>query len=175
MKKTLIIAIAGILTFSCSKKESQKTPEKSDSTKITDSINAERTKINDSIKAINSKNRFRDFSGSHKFVYQNDSSPKYSGSVNFTKIEGERDNYTISGNIKSGKNSVSLKGFVQVITAKHMNFTGEITQSISDNDNGKAYTRKGTKTFMSKDGGKTYRLQDMVNGSGFVDYIDIHF
>ncbi|UFH33796.1 hypothetical protein LNP04_08885 [Chryseobacterium sp. C-71] len=175
MKKTLIIAIAGILTFSCSKKETQKTPEKSDSTKITDSINAERTKINDSIKALNSKNRFRDFSGSHKFVYQNDSSPKYSGSVNFTKIEGERDNYTVSGSIKSGNNSVNLKGFVQVVTAKHMNFTGEITQSISDNDNGKPYTRKGTKTFMSKDGGKTYRLQDMVNGSGFVDYIDIHF
>lgn len=175
MKKTLIIAIAGILTLSCSKKESQKTPEKSDSTKITHSINAQRTKINDSIKAINSTNRFRDFSGSHKFVYQNDSSPKYSGSVNFKKIEGERDNYTLSGDIKSGKNSITLRGFVQVVTAKHMNFTGEITQSISDNDNGKPYTRKGTKTFMSKDGGKTYRLQDMVNGSGFVDYIDIHF
>ncbi|MCW3169826.1 hypothetical protein OMO38_14975 [Chryseobacterium sp. 09-1422] len=175
MKKTLIIAIAGILTFSCSKKESQKTSEKADSTKITDSINAERTQINDSIKALNSKNRFKDFSGSHKFVYQNDSSPKYSGLVNFTKIEGERDNYNVSGNIKSGKNSVNMKGFVQVVTAKHINFTGEITQSIADNDNGKIYTRKGTKTFMSKDGGKTYRLQDMVNGSCFVDYIDIHF
>lgn len=175
MKKTLILAIAGILTFSCSKKESQINSEKSESTKSTDSINAERTKINDRIKALNSKNRFRDFSGSHKFVYQNDSSPKYSGSVNFTKIEGERDNYTMSGNIKSGNNSVNLKGFVQVVTAKHMNFTGEITQSISGNDNGKPYTRKGTKTFMSKDGGKSYRLQDMVNGSGFVDYIDIHF
>ncbi|MDF2552953.1 MAG: hypothetical protein K0R77_2228 [Chryseobacterium sp.] len=175
MKKTLIIAIAGILTFSCSKKESQKTGQLSDSTKTVDSINEARTKINDSIKALNSKNRFRDFSGSHKFVYQNDSSPKYSGSVNFTKIDGERDNYTLSGDIKSGKNSVTLKGFAQVLSPKSMNFTGEITQSISDNDNGKPYTRKGTKTFMSKDGGKTYRLQDMVNGSGFVDYIDIHF
>lgn len=175
MKKTLIIAIAGILTFSCSKKESQKTDNTSDSTKTVDSINAARTKINDSIKALNSKNRFRDFSGSHKFVYQNDSSPKYSGSVNFTKIEGERDNYNVSGDIKSGNNSVVLKGFVQVVSAKHMNFTGEIIQKISDNDNGKPYKRKGTKTFMSKDGGKTYRLQDMVNGSGFVDYIDIHF
>ncbi|MCU7618322.1 hypothetical protein NZ698_14070 [Chryseobacterium sp. PBS4-4] len=175
MKKTLIIAIAGILTFSCSKKESQKTDNNSDSTKTVDSINEARTKINDSIKALNSKNRFRDFSGSHKFVYQNDSSPKYSGSINFTKIEGERDNYTLSGDIKSGKNSVILKGFVQVLSPKSMNFTGEITQSISENDNGKSYTRKGTKTFMSKDGGKTYRLQDMVNGSGFVDYIDIHF
>ena len=170
MKKTLILAIAGILTISCSKNEN-----KSESIKNTDSINAERTKRNDSIKALNSKNRFKDFSGSHKFMYQNDSSPKSSGTVNFTKIEGERDNYTISGDIKSGKKHVTIKGFVMVISAKSMNFTGEITQSISENDNGKPYTRKGTKTFLSKDGGKTYRLQDMVNGSGFVDYIDIHF
>ncbi len=170
MKKTLILAIAGILTISCSKNEN-----KSESSKNTDSINAERTKRNDSINALNSKNRFKDFSGSHKFVYQNDSSPKSSGTINFTKIEGERDNYTLSGDIKSGKNYVTLKGFVMVISAKSMNFTGEITQSISENDNGKPYTRKGTKTFLSKDGGKTYRLQDMVNGSGFVDYIDIHF
>jgi len=173
MKKTLIIAIAGILTFSCSKKDTQK--DKTDHTNTVDSINNARTKTNDSIKALNSKNRFRDFSGSHRFVYQNDSSPKYSGSVNFTKTDGERDHYTISGDIKSGKNSVIIQGFAKVVSAKHINFTGEITQRIADNDNGKAYTRKGTKTFMSKDGGKTYRLQDMVNGSGFVDYIDIHF
>ncbi|WP_346983299.1 hypothetical protein [Chryseobacterium sp. POE27] len=56
-----------------------------------------------------------------------------------------------------------------------MNFSGTLTQSISENDNGKPYVRNKPKTFMSKDGGKTYRLQDMVNGSGFVDYIDIHF
>ena len=175
MKKVILIAITGFITISCSKKEPANTDRGSESTKSVESINADRIKINDSIKALNSKNRFRDFSGNHKFVYQNDSSPKYSGSVNFTKIEGERDNYNVSGDIKSGKNSITLKGFVMVISSKNMNFTGEITQSISDNDNGKPYTRKGTKTFTSKDGGKTYRLQDMVNGSGFVDYIDIHF
>ena len=175
MKKKLVVAIAGILMFSCSKKQSQKAVEKSDKAEITDSINAQRIKTNDSIKALNSKNRFKDFSGSHQFFYQNDSSPRYSGSVKLTRIEDERDHYNISGNIKSGKNTVTLKGFMQVVSTKHMNFTGEITQSISDNDNGKPYTRKGTKTFMSKDGGKTYRLQDMVNGSGFVDYIDIQY
>ena len=175
MKNILILAGIGILSFSCSKKETTEVNNKVDSTKIVDSINDARTKLNDSIKAKNSENRFKDFSGSHKFFYQNDSSPKYSGSVNFTKIEGERDNYNVSGSIKSGNNSVNIKGFVQVVSAKHMNFTGEITQKIPENDNGKPYTRKGTKTFASKDGGKTYRLHDMVNGSGFVDYIDIKF
>jgi len=64
---------------------------------------------------------------------------------------------------------------MKVVSDKHMNFTGSISQSISENENGKIDIRKGTKTFLSKDGGKTWRLQDMVNGSGFVDYIDIHF
>lgn len=176
MKKILILAFTTVLIISCSEKESkQKTEKKSDAAQVSDSIIAARKKKNDSIKVLNSQNRFKDFSGSHKFTYRNDTSAKMSGSVNFTKIEDERDNYNVSGNIKSGENTVDIKGFVHIVTAKHMNFTGEITQSISDNDNGKQYIRKGTKTFMSKDGGKTYRLQDMVNGSGFVDYIDIQF
>lgn len=175
MKNFLTVIALATIIISCSKKETQSTDGKSDNTAVVDSINAARTKINDSIKAKNSVNRFKDFNGTHKFTYQNDSSPKYSGSVKFDKIDGERDHYTISGDIKSGKNNVTIKGFAAVVSDKHLNFTGEITQSIADNDNGKAYTRKGTKTFMSKDGGKTWRLQDMVNGSGFVDYIDIHF
>ncbi|WP_394664841.1 hypothetical protein [uncultured Chryseobacterium sp.] len=169
MKNFLTAVILAAFAVSCSKKEATSTSDKTDSTKIIDSINAARTKINDSIK---SKNHFKDFSGSHKFTHN---SIKNSGSVNFKKIDGERDHYDVSGNISSGKNTVEIKGFMAVVSDKHMNFTGEITESISANDNGKPYTRKGTKTFLSKDGGKTYRLQDMVNGSGFVEYIDIHF
>ena len=48
-----------------------------------------------------------------------------------------------------------------MVSEKHMNFTGEIIQKISANDNGKPYTRKGTKTFASKDGGKTFTWQKM--------------
>ncbi|MCE3077212.1 hypothetical protein [Chryseobacterium gwangjuense] len=169
MKNFLAAIAISVLIVSCSKKETTPVSAKTDSTKIVDSINAVRTKINDSIR---NKNQFKDFSGEHKFTHnliQN------SGTVDFKKIDGERDHYTVSGNIKSGKNYVEIKGFIAVVSDKHMNFTGEITQSISENDNGKPYTRKGTKTFASKDGGKTYLLQDMVNGSGFVDYIDIHF
>jgi len=169
MKNFLAAITIAVFVVSCSKKETIPTSVKTDSTKIVDSINAARTKINDSIR---SKNQFKDFSGDHKFTHN---LIKTAGTVNFKKIDGERDHYTVSGAIKSGKNSLEIKGFMAVVSNKHMNFTGEITQSISDNDNGKPYTRKGTKTFASKDGGKTYRLQDMVNGSGFVDYIDIHF
>ncbi|ANF51108.1 hypothetical protein A0O34_11545 [Chryseobacterium glaciei] len=172
--KNLITAIAiTTLVVSCSKKDAQSTANQSDSTKIVDSINAARTKINDSIKAKNSENNFKDFSGDHKFTYQSQNSSTKTGSVNFKKMG--RDDYDVSGSIKSGEISVTIKGSAVVVSPKHLNFTGEITQSISSDNNGKPYTRKGTKTFMSKDGGKTWRLQDMVNGSGFVDYIDIHF
>ncbi|WP_415329084.1 hypothetical protein [Chryseobacterium sp. MMS23-Vi53] len=169
MKNFLTAFAVTALLISCSKKETTSTSTQTDSTKIVDSINAARTKINDSIK---SKNHFKDFNGIHKFTHN---SINNSGSVVFKKIEGERDHYDVSGSIKSGKNTVEIKGFMAVVSDKHMNFTGEITESISANDNGKLYTRNGTKTFMSKDGGKSYRLQDMVNGSGFVEYIDIHF
>ncbi|MPS66430.1 MAG: hypothetical protein DI622_09185 [Chryseobacterium sp.] len=169
MKNALATIAILVLIVSCSKKETTPSSVQTDSTKIIDSINAVRTKINDSIR---SKNSFKDFSGDHKFTHN---LIKNTGTIHFKKIEGEKDHYNVSGNIKSGKNSVEIKGFVAVVSDKHMNFTGEITQSITENDNGKPYTRKGTKTFASKDGGKTYRLQDMINGSGFVDYIDIHF
>lgn len=167
MKNILIAAFIAALFVSCSKKEAQATPSQADSIKIIDSINTARTKINDSIK---NKNSFEDFSGSHKFTHN---LIKTSGSVDFRKTGG--DSYDVSGSVKSGKDFVTMEGSAVVVSPKHMNFTGEIKQSISENDNGKPYTRKGTKTFLSKDGGKTWRLQDMVNGSGFVDYIDIHF
>ncbi|WP_419869704.1 hypothetical protein [Chryseobacterium sp. CT-SW4] len=170
MKKIIILAAFSIAAASCSKKETQPSSGDIDSTKIIDSINAVRTKINDSIRAKNSENRFKDFDGAHKFTHNLITK---SGSVSFKKVD--RDRYEITGNIKSGKDFVDIKGDMKIISDKYMNFTGEIRQSISQNENGKVYTRKGTKTFLSKDGGKTWRLQDMVNPSGFVDYIDIHY
>lgn len=171
MKNFLTVLAFTALLISCSKKEtsSATNSNQADSTKIIDSINAARTKINDSIK---SKNRFRDFSGKHTFTHN---LINKKGSLNFEKVEGERDRYKVSGEIRSGKNYVTIDGTANVVSDNHVNFSGTLTQSISEYDNGKPYVRKKPKTFMSKDGGKTYRLQDMVNGSGFVDHIDIHF
>ncbi|MCA6069308.1 hypothetical protein JI747_019245 [Chryseobacterium sp. RG1] len=169
MKNFLATIAIAVLIVSCSKKEAIPSSAQTDSTKIIDSINAVRTKINDSIR---SKNSFKDFSGNHKFTHNLINNP---GTINFKKIDGERDHYNVSGDIRVGKDYVHIQGFIAVVSNKHMNFTGNVSESISENENGKLYIRQGTKTFASKDGGKTYRLQDMVNGSGFVDYIDIHF
>ncbi|RMZ58132.1 hypothetical protein D1632_17755 [Chryseobacterium nematophagum] len=170
MKHVIIIITVAASLLSCSKKEADSISGQKDSIKTIDSINTIRTKINDSIKVKNNKNRFQDLSGDHKFTHNLIKAP---GSVNFKKMG--RDDYDVSGSIKAGKNYVTINGTAIAVSSKHINFTGEIKQSIGENDNGKPYIRKGTKTFMSKDGGKTYRLQDMVNSSGFVDYIDIYF
>ena len=52
-----------------------------------------------------------------------------------------------------------------------MNFDGEITQKI----NGTVFERTAKTTFFDEGKGKFWRLQNKVNGSGFVDYIDIYF
>ena len=162
MKNIFFLSVF-IVAFSCNKNNHSQT----DSTKIIDSINAARTKINDSIR---NRNHFENMTGTHIFTH-NGISEK--GTVIFKKVKDNNDEYEISGEIKSGKNYAKINGLGIRVSPKHFNFTGEITQSIQDYDNGKIYIRKGTKTFLSKDGGKSWRLQDMVNSSGFADYIDI--
>ena len=167
MKNILTALIILLAASSCAKKESVPVTKTTDSTAIIDSINAVRTKINDSIR---NRNRFGNMSGTHTFTHNGISGK---GKVTFTKMDGNNDEYKINGEVRSGKNYAAINGSGIRVSRKHLNFTGEITQSIGEYNNGKTFTRKGTKTFLSKDGGKTWRLQDMVNSAGFVDYIDI--
>ncbi len=166
MKNLLLFIILLTGAVSCQKKEytTTETPV-IDSTKIIDSINAVRTKINDSIR---NTNRFPDFSGSYGFGHNLISK---TGTVTFKKTG--RDEYDVKGEARSGKNYITIRGTAERVSLQHLNFTGKISQSIQDDNNGKVYTRSGTNTFMTKDGGKTWRLQNMVNSAGFVDHIDI--
>lgn len=172
MKKIFLLIPILIAAISCQKKDnttSDSTPSKIDSTAIIDSLNRARTKINDSIR---SKNRFPSLSGTHTISH--DLIGK--GNVKFTKVGGNGDEYLVDGGTKSGKNYLTINGTSSRVSEKHFNFTGKIIQSIQDNDNGKVYTRNATKTFMTKDGGKTWRLQEKdPNPSGFVDIIEIKF
>ena len=156
--------------FSCNKSGKTSDQIVKDSLKVIDSINVSRTKYNDSIKILNSKNHFRDLSGPHQI---NHSSIKNTGKVQLKNIG--RDLYEISGGAKSAENYVKIEGEIKMVSEEFMNFTGKISQSIQEEDNGKVDVRTKKTTFAKKGNSKFWRLQNMRNSSGFADYIDIYF
>ena len=167
MKKLFFIPLI-LIAFSCNK-TGENNAKDVDSTKIIDSINAVRMKYNDSIRALNNKNNFGDLSGKHKLTFVSDDGVSLTGTVNFTKIMS--DGYEVKGQAKSGKNSLIIDGKADRVTKKHINFYGEIKQTI----NGKTESKNKSNTFRDEGKGKFFRLQQKVNSEGFVDYIDIHY
>lgn len=167
MKKTFLLLTLVIL-FSCNKEGRNSKKMVIDSAKIIDSINLVRTKYNDSIKIISTKNVLRDLSGKHVFTHN---SIPNKGSVVFKNIG--RDLYEVSGSAASGKNYVKIEGEIKMVSEEFLNFTGKITQSISENDQGKIDVRTKKASFAKQGNAKYWRLQNRLNSSGFVDYIDI--
>ena len=164
--KKLALLIAAISIVSCKKSENINN-SKIDSVKIIDSINTARTKINDSIL---SHPRFKDWEGSHTFKHDGING---NGKITFKTIG--RDEYEMNGEVRNGKNYITISGIGTMRSDKHLSFEGEMKQSLQDVDNGKLDIRKGVKTFLTKDGGETFRLQQKVNSAGFVDFIDIKY
>ena len=167
MKKFILLSSA-IFLFSCSKKESGFSQTISDSTKIIESLNLERTKINDSIRLKNNQNIFADLSGTHSLKFSSDEGT-INGKINFEKTG--RDLYKVSGSGKSGQNIINIEGTINRVSGRHLNFEGKIIQNI----NGTTFTRTKKTTFLDEGKGNYWRLQDKINGSGFVEYIDIYF
>lgn len=171
MKNLILLITILTLIISCNNKDEYEKNLATEKAEQVDSINAARKKINDSILILNEKNNYKDLTGNHIFTMASEGISTLSGSVNFTKIDA--DEYQISGSAKSGKNTIEIAGVGKLITEEFLNFEGEISQNIKQN--GGKYTRKGKKTFQAKGKDKFWRLQNMVNNNGFVDYIDIHF
>ena len=167
MKKFILLSSA-IFLFSCSKKESGFSQTISDSTKIIESLNLERTKINERIRLKNNRNIFADLSGTHSLKFSSDEGT-INGKINFEKTG--RDLYKVSGSGKSGQNIINIEGTINRVSGRHLNFEGKIIQNI----NGTTFTRTKKTTFLDEGKGNYWRLQDKINGSGFVEYIDIHF
>ena len=168
MKKAFLITSA-ITLLSCSKKELKNIDDISPENKKIESINVERQKLNDSIAIRNQRNVLRDLSGKHQLKFSSDETTGFTGTINFENIG--RDLYNVAGNAKSGNNTLEIKGTVKRVTEKHLNFEGEITQKI----NGVIYKRTKPTTFFNEGKGNFWRLQNKVNGSGFVDYMDIYY
>lgn len=167
MKKLLLIPLVFAI-ISCNK-NGENNSKKIDSAKIIDSMNAVIMKHNDSIRALNNKNHFDDLSGSHQLTFSADDGTTLTGTVNFTKIMS--DGYEVKGSAKSGNNSLIINGKADRVTKKHINFYGEIKQSI----NGKTESKSKNNTFRDEGKGNFFRLQQKINSEGFVDYIDIHY
>lgn len=167
--KNIMLFILCVTFISCSKKIQNAEISKTNTDKMTDSINSAREKHNDSIRILNSKNQFEDLSGNHVMKH---SSFSKNGNAIFTNIG--RDLYKVTGGIKKGKNFVKMEGEIKMVSAEYLNFTGKITQSISENDNGKIDVRSRKTSFAKK--GKTayWRLQNSVNNAGFKDNIDLY-
>jgi len=165
MKKLLFIPL--VLAIVACNKIGENNSKEIDSAKIIDSINAVRIKHNDSIRALNNKNTFGDLSGNHKLTFASDDGLTLSGTVTFTKILA--DGYEVKGSAKSGKNSLIIDGKADRVSPKHINFYGNITQSI----NGKTESKSKSNTFRDEEKGNFFRLQEKINKDGFVDYIDI--
>lgn len=168
MKRTVAV-LSLVLFWSCTKKESSDQDTLSPEAKKIESINTVRQKMNDSIAIKNQQNKFKDLSGDHQLKFSSDEAAALKGTLTFTKTG--RDLYDVSGKASSGKNTLSVKGTVKRVSEKHLNFEGEIVQNI----NGNTYRRTDKTTFFDEGKGNFWRLQNKINGSGFVDYIDIYF
>mgnify|MGYP001606088490 CR=1 FL=1 len=153
-----------LIVISCKKTEDTNV-SKVDSSKIIDSINVARTKINDSI--LNNRG-FKNMEGTHSLSHDMLAG---SGNISFKKID--QDKYQISGKHADCKQYLTIDGTARITSPKNLKFEGNIKQSISENDNGKVDVRSGKRNFSTKDG-KTFRLHESVNSSGFADKIIIN-
>ena len=167
--KYFLAAIWALFFISCTQKETVEDPLITAEHRRIESLNVIRTKINDSIALKNSKNKFQNLAGKHQLSFSNDENLPFYGGIFFKANGGDK--YEVEGSATSGKNSLKIEGKIRRVSEKHLNFEGEITQNI----NGKIYKRTGKTTFFDENKGNFWRLQNKINGEGFVDYIDIHF
>lgn len=165
--KKILLPVVLLTLFSCKKSTETSAKQSNDTLAKIDSINAARVEYNDSIKILNDKSRLADLSGSHKLTFTTDGA-KMSGKIEIEKTG--RDLYGVQGGATSGSTTLKINGIIKRISEKHLNFDGKISQKI----NGSAYSRKKKTTFLDEGKGNFWRLQDKVNGDGFVDYIDIY-
>lgn len=71
---------------------------------------------------------------------------------------------------------LKIDGTIRIVSALELEFTGTIRTKIYHINNGDEVVREGTFTFLSTQGRKYWRLQQMENPvDECVDYVDIYF
>ncbi|MHA6696450.1 hypothetical protein [Chryseobacterium sp. A321] len=155
-----------LLLVACEKKNTM-SPIEVENQRI-DSLNIERQKLNEQIEARNKQNQFPQLNSEATLSFQSDEA-NFKGPIKLENVG--RDRYKVSGIITQGKQSLKITGELQKVSAKYINFEGEISQTFPNS----SYLRNKKMTFAKEGKQNYYRLQDKVGGQGFVEYIDIHF
>ncbi|MBR0046750.1 MAG: hypothetical protein IJP75_07725 [Bacteroidaceae bacterium] len=70
---------------------------------------------------------------------------------------------------------LKLDGYITIVDALHLQFTGTIKTKVYHLNNGEEYVREGTFDFKSTQGRKYWREQEMKGPDGVTDYVDIYF
>ena len=70
---------------------------------------------------------------------------------------------------------LKLDGYITIVSALHLQFTGTIKTKVYHLNGGEEYVREGTFDFKSTQGRKYWREQEMKGPDGVTDYVDIYF
>jgi hypothetical protein len=73
------------------------------------------------------------------------------------------------------KDYLLLDGYIEIVSAVHLKFTGTIKTRVYHLNNGNEYVREGTFDFKSTNGRRYWREQEMKGPDGVTDYVDIYF
>jgi len=100
---------------------------------------------------------------------------EYFGEVNITKLGDNQ--YYCKGeqlSIEHPGNYLKLDGYIRIISAVHLLFTGTIKTKVYHLNGGEEYVRNGTFDFKSTKGRKYWREMEMKGPDGVTDYVDIY-
>ena len=70
---------------------------------------------------------------------------------------------------------LKLDGYITIVSALHLQFTGTIKTKVYHLNGGEEYVREGTFDFKSTQGRKYWREQEMKGPDGVTNYVDIYF
>ena len=99
----------------------------------------------------------------------------YFGTCEITKSSNGTFRCVGSQYSKENSDYLKLDGYISIISADHLQFTGVIKTKIHHLNSGNEYVRQGSFDFISTAGRKYWREQEMAGPDGVTDYIDIYF
>ena len=101
---------------------------------------------------------------------------KHAGKAEVHKKDSDLYNIKGEQRSKDGKDFVTIDGTLKVTSPKELLFEGTIRLQVSDENQGKVCEKNGTYHFLSTQGRKFWRLQEMETcDKASVDYVDIFF